>query len=57
MSNLVEAIKAFLRKLLGFEIAHGKPLPPKVENLCLHPDLLALHILKTSELRNLNNGD
>ena len=48
---MIEAIKVFLQRLLGLEIAPGKPLPPHVEKIELHPDILALHILKTSDVK------
>jgi hypothetical protein len=53
MENLMVAIKSFLEKLLGTEIPPGKPLPPHVANLKLHPDLLKLHMIKAEDYRTL----
>ena len=33
VQEMIEAIKVFLQRLLGLEIAPGKPLPPHVEHL------------------------
>ena len=41
----------------GREVEHvippGKPLPPHVANLKLHPDLLKLHMIKAEDYRTL----